>query len=129
MYTIDNRLLNFIDAKKKIDMKMPTVSQEVGMKEFLSFLRAQKSSVLFFKSKDAATLDHGIRILELGLVSGVKFKGRKLKTEDMCTSMLKDGYEIPVKNSQLFYQEVCLIEINSVKNGMATIVQHQAMRS
>ena len=55
--------------------------------------------------------------------AGVKIKGRKLKTEDMCTIVIKDGYEIPVMNSQSFYQEVCLTEFNSVKNGMATIVQ------
>lgn len=123
LYTIDNSVVKIIDAKKQIDMKMPTVSQEVGIKEFLSFIRTQNSSALFFNGKDAATLDHAIRILELGHVSGVEVKGKKLKTEDMCTIVLNDGLELPVINSQPFYQEVCLTEFDSVKNGMATIVK------
>ena len=90
LYTVDNSVVNIIDAKKKIDMKMPTVLQEVGMKEFHSFVRDQNSSVLFLNQIDAATLDYGIRILELGHVSGVKIKGRKLKTEDMCMIVLQD---------------------------------------
>ena len=58
-------------------MKMLTVSHEVGIREFLSFVRAQNSPVLFFNGKDAATLDYGITILEMGHVSGVKIKKKK----------------------------------------------------
>ena len=53
----------------------------------------------------------------------MKIKGRKLETEDMCTIVRKDGYEIPVINSHPFYQKVYLNEFNLFKNGMATMAQ------